>query len=90
MELLKSHRTIRKYKAVDIPEKVLIDILECGIRASNTGNMQLYSIVVTQNVEKKAELAPFHFNQPMVKEAPLVLTICFDIKRLKAVLVESI
>jgi len=81
MELLKSHRTIRKYKSDDIPEKVLIEILECGIRSSNTGNMQLYSIVVTRNAEKKAELAPFHFNQPMVKDAPLLLTICFDLNR---------
>lgn len=83
MLLLKSHRTIRKYKAISITDDVLNDILECGIRASNTGNMQLYSIVVTRNVGKKAELAPFHFNQPMVKEAPLLLTICFDVNRFK-------
>jgi nitroreductase len=83
MDLLKSHRTIRKYKAVDIPEKVLTDILECGIRSSNTGNMQLYSIVVTRSIEKKMELAPFHFNQPMVVGAPVVLTICFDVNRFK-------
>jgi len=83
MELLKSHRTIRKYKPIDISEDILNDILECGIRSSNTGNMQLYSIVVTRNVEKKAELAPLHFNQPMVKDAPLILTICFDVKRFK-------
>jgi len=89
MELLKSHCTIRKYKAVDIPEKVLTDILECGIRSSNTGNMQLYSIVVTRSVEKKLELAPFHFNQPMVKEAPLLLTICLDINRFKTWCSES-
>lgn len=83
MELLKSHRTIRNYKADDIPEGILNTILECGIRSSNTGNMQLYSIVVTRNREKKAELAPLHFNQLMVKEAPLVLTICFDVNRFK-------
>ena len=83
MEILKLHRTIRNYKAVSVAEDILIDILECGIRSSNTGNMQLYSIVVTRNIEKKAELAPFHFNQPMVKEAPLLLTICFDINRFK-------
>ncbi len=83
MELLKSHRTIRKYKADDIAENILQDILECGIRASNTGNMQLYSIIVTRNTDKKAELAPFHFNQPMVKEAPLLLTICCDFNRFK-------
>jgi len=83
MELLKLHRTIRKYKASPISDVILNDILECGIRSSNTGNMQLYSIVVTRNYEKKSELAPFHFNQPMVKEAPLLLTICFDINRFK-------
>lgn len=83
MEFLKTHRTIRKYKSVDISESDLNDILECGIRSSNTGNMQLYSIVVTRSSAKKEEFAPFHFNQPMVKEAPVLLTICFDINRFK-------
>ncbi len=64
-----------------IAEDVLTDILECGIRASNTGNMQLTSIIVTRNQEKKALLAPLHFNQSMVNQAPVVLTICFDINR---------
>jgi len=84
MKLLKSHRTIRKYQAVEIPEMILQDILECGIRSSNTGNMQLYSIIVTKSIDKKAELSPLHFNQPMVKEAPLLLTICFDVNRFKS------
>jgi len=83
MELLKLHRTIRKYKEIDVAEDILNAILECGVRSSNTGNMQLYSIVVTRNTEKKCELSPLHFNQPMVKEAPLVLTICFDVNRFK-------
>jgi nitroreductase len=81
MELLKSHRTIRKYLPTEIADEILSDILECGIRSSNTGNMQLYSLIVTRSQEKKALLSPFHFNQPMVREAPLVLTICFDLNR---------
>lgn len=81
MELLKSHRSIRKYSNKEIPEAILTDILECGIRSSNTGNMQLYSIVVTRQFEKKKELAPLHFNQAMVTSAPVVLTLCFDINR---------
>lgn len=81
MELLLSHRSIRKYLAKRIADDVLNEILECGIRASNTGNMQLYSIIVTRDSNKKELLAPFHFNQPMVKIAPLILTICFDINR---------
>ncbi|MBV5315683.1 MAG: nitroreductase family protein [Prolixibacteraceae bacterium] len=81
MDLLLNHRTIRKYQLAPVADKVLTNILECGIRASNTGNMQLYSIVVTRDTEKKDMLSPFHFNQPMIKNAPVILTICYDINR---------
>jgi len=37
--------------------------------------------VVTRSEEKKKELAPAHFNQPMVTQAPVVLTICADFNR---------
>ncbi len=56
-------------------------ILEAGIRASTTGNMQVYSIVVTTDQEVKKELLPLHFNQSMVTEAPAVLTFCADFNR---------
>jgi nitroreductase len=83
MELLKSHRSIRKYSDRDVSPDILDDILECGIRSSNTGNMQLYSIIVTRHQGKKKELAPLHFKQKMVTGAPVVLTICLDINRFK-------
>lgn len=81
MKLLTNHRSIRHYQQKEIKDFVLNEILESGIRASNTGNMQLYSIIVTRDAEKKKLLAPFHFNQPMVVQAPLVLTICLDMNR---------
>ena len=52
-----------------------------GCRASTTGNMQVYSIIITRDEEKKRELAPFHFNQKMITEAPVVLTFCADFNR---------
>ena len=45
------------------------------------GNLQLYSVVVTRSAEMKEKLSPAHFNQPMVKQAPVVLTICADFNR---------
>ena len=81
MELLFKHKSIRKYQSKPIPKNILTQIIEAGTRASNTGNMQLYSVVVTQDVEKKATLAPLHFNQPMVNQAPVLLTICADVNR---------
>ena len=75
------HRSIRKYQQKPVPEEVLLKILEAGIRASTTGNMQVYSIVVTKDPAVKERLAPTHFNQPMVTEAPVLLTFCADFNR---------
>ena len=76
-----NHRSIRKYTGDPIPGVVLDYILEAGTRASTTGNMQVYSIIVSTDESIKEELAPCHFNQPMVKEAPVVLTFCADFNR---------
>jgi nitroreductase len=75
------HRSIRQYKDTPVSEEDLKEILEAGTRASTTGNMQLYSIVVTQDEQRRKELAPVHFNQPMVTQAPVHLTFCADINR---------
>lgn len=81
IDLLFKHRSIRKYQDRPVPPEILEKILEAGTRASNTGNMQVYSVVVTQSEEMKEKLSPLHFNQPMVKEAPVVLTVAADVQR---------
>ncbi|MDL2312958.1 nitroreductase family protein, partial [Bacteroidales bacterium OttesenSCG-928-B11] len=40
-----------------------------------------YSIIVTQDKERMKEMAPFHFNQPIATNAPLILTFCADFNR---------
>ncbi len=80
-ELLTQHKSMRKYKDKAIDKATMERILEAGIRGSNTGNMQIYSIVVTQDPERKKELAKFHFGQKMVSEAAAVITVCVDINR---------
>jgi nitroreductase len=81
INILKNHRTIRKYTDEAVSDEVLNDILEAGVRASTTGNMQVYSVVVTKDEAMKEKLAPCHFNQPMIKQAPVTLTFCADFNR---------
>lgn len=81
IDILLQHRTIRKYNDQPVDDHLLKLILEAGCRASTTGNMQVYSIVVTRDNAMKEKLAPLHFNQPMVKTAPVVLTFCADFNR---------
>lgn len=79
--ILTERRTIRKYTDRDISEELLNELLNACCRASTTGNMQVYSVIETRDAEMKEKLAPCHFNQPMVKEAPVVLTFCADFNR---------
>lgn len=81
IENMKTRRSIRKYTTQDVSDVLLNELLEIGARASNTGNMQLYSVIVTRDQANKEKLAPAHFNQPMVTKAPVVLTFCADANR---------
>jgi nitroreductase len=81
LETLFEHRSIRKYKNIPIEDDILKKVLEAGFRASTTGNMQVYSIIVTKDEEKKKKLYPLHFNQEMVLQAPVLLTFCADFNR---------
>lgn len=84
LDLLNQHRTIRKYTDKLIEPELLNTLLETACRASNTGNMQTYSVIVTTDSGIKEQLSPAHFNQPMVKQAPVVLTFCADYNRFSA------
>ena len=81
METIKNRRSIRKYTKEDVKPELLNELLETAARAQTMGNLQLYSVVVTRDVAMKEHLSPAHFNQPMVKGAPVVLTFCADFNR---------
>ena len=81
MKNLLTRRTIRKYTQQDVSDELLNRLMNEAARTQTMGNLQLYSVVVTRSAEMKAKLSPAHFNQPMVKEAPVVLTICADFNR---------
>ena len=81
MKNLLTRRTIRKYADREVEEQLLNRLMEEAARTQTMGNLQLYSVIVTRSREMKKLLAPAHFNQPMVTEAPVVLTICADFNR---------
>ncbi len=79
--VLLKHRSIRKFRPAPVPAEVMRGVLEAAVRASTCGNMQLYSLVVTCDEALRRRLAPCHFNQPMVTEAPCLVTVCADVHR---------
>ncbi len=81
MKSINERRSIRKYSEKEVSDKLLNRLLKEAERTQTMGNLQLYSVVITRSTEGKTALAPAHFNQPMVMDAPVLLTICADFNR---------
>lgn len=81
MKTILTRRSIRKYQSRKVDNQLLQRLLTEAERTQTMGNLQLYSVVITRDEAMKEQLAPAHFNQPMVKGAPVVLTFCADFRR---------
>lgn len=76
-----SRRSCRNFKSDKIDSQKLEEIVFKAMKAPTCGNMQLYSVIVTQGEDNKKKLAAFHFNQPAASTAPVILTVCADFNR---------
>jgi nitroreductase len=83
IEAIHQHRSIRRYRPEPVPEDVLQAILAAGVRASSSGNMQTYSIIVTRDRALREQLYGPHMEQDMVLDAPILLTFCADFHRMR-------
>jgi nitroreductase len=82
-KLANSHRSIRSFTSQDIDDALLNDILFTGLRSSSAGNMQTWSVVVTRDEASKRHLYELHLEQGMILEAPVLLTFCADVFRMR-------
>jgi nitroreductase len=83
LDTIHDHRSIRSYKPDPVPDDLLQTIIEAGIRASSSGNMQAYSIIVTRDRALREQLYAPHMEQNMVLDAPVLLTFCADFHRMR-------
>lgn len=81
MKTINTRRSIRKYQCKEVNNELINRLLSESERTQTMGNLQLYSVVITHSDEQKRKLAPAHFHQPMVTQAPMVLTFCADFRR---------
>ena len=83
IQTIYQHRSIRAYRSDPVPEALLNEILAAGIRASSSGNMQPYSIIVTRDRALREQLYVPHMEQNMVLDAPVLITFCADFHRMR-------
>lgn len=80
-EYFTQRRSIRRFTDENVSDAQLDSILTQALKAPTTGNMQLYTIIVSRKGESRKALEQCHFCQPASTGAPVLLTVCADFAR---------
>ncbi len=81
LELLRSHRSIRKFQDKPIDESLFREIMGAGQQAATSSFLQGATIIRVTDPEKRERLAEYAGNQPYVVQAAEFLIFCADLKR---------
>ena len=81
-DLLHRHRSIRAFTPQPVPPELLNEVLSDSIRgSSSSGNLNTYSIIVSRDAARREQLCELHQGQDMVRQAPVLLSFCADVRR---------
>jgi nitroreductase len=80
MEAILSRRSIRKYTTEPISEHTLHALLDAAMNAPSSANGQPWHFVIITDQKTLNEIPKFHQYSNMVKEAPMAIVICGDLK----------
>jgi len=80
MEVILTRRSIRKYTAQPVSEGLVKEVLEAAMAAPSAGNEQPWQFVVLRNRQTMNEVPKIHPYSQMIKEAPVAILVCGDLK----------
>lgn len=83
INLLKSHKSIRKYKNQPVEVDKIKTIIECAQCAPTSSFIQAYTIISVVNMENRKNIAHLAGDQDYIQQCPLFLVFCADLKRSK-------
>lgn len=83
INLLKNHKSIRKYKDQPIEAEKLKAIIECAQCASTSSFIQAYTIINVVDMDNRRNIAYLAGDQSYVEQCPLFLVFCADLNRSK-------
>lgn len=81
IDLLKSHRSIRKFKDQQIPRELFEALIQAGQSAATSNHVQAYSIVHVVHSANRQRIAELAGGQPYVADSSDFLVFCADMKR---------
>jgi nitroreductase len=77
-QAIAGRRATPSFDGVPIPDADLKKIIEAGLHAPNSYNLQPWRFIVVRSAEQKKRLRGASFNQAKVEEASVVIVACGD------------
>ncbi len=81
IELLKAHRSIRKFTDQAVDQSVVEELVIAGQAAATSSFIQACTVLQVNDPAKREKLAQWAGPQPYVEQAPQFLVFCADMKR---------
>jgi len=81
INLLKSHRSIRKFTEQKIPRELFVELIRAGQSAATSSHVQAYSVIHVVNLENRKKIAELAGGQAYIAECSDFLVFCADMKR---------
>ena len=81
IDLLLSHRSIRRFENRPLPDGVLETLIRCGQQASTSSNLQAYTVIHVADPKRKKRLAELCADQVQIHESAAFLAFCADLHR---------
>lgn len=83
LELIGSHRSIRKFTDESIDEKLLKEIIGKAQYTSTSSFLQAYSVIRVNDKAARTKLATYAGDQPYIESAAEFLVFCADMNHIK-------
>ena len=80
-ELLKGHRSIRKFTSKKVEQSLINSCIEAGQAAATSSFIQACTVIQVNNKETRSTIAQWSGNQTYVEQAPVFLVFCADMRR---------
>ena len=85
LELMKAHRSVRKFTDREVDDATLKAIVEAAQCAATSHFIQAYTVIRVRDRNKRKAIAQLAGPQVWVEQAPVFLVFCADFNRLEAV-----
>ncbi len=80
LEAIHTRRSIRRYTSQSVEDELIQEILAAGMSAPSAGNQQPWQFIVITNKSVLEEIPHISPYAAMVREAPVAILICGDLK----------